>query len=164
MSIKGNWSWIINTRLNLLFSLDLPSPVFGGDDGTSVTLTFEEPPPELPGGDPPRSIAVYVVTFTPQDGGPAQTVSVPAEEGATLTVSGLTPETAYDVSVSAGIETEGQGLETFDLGFAPLAYSTCKCYNYFLSTIWRISRNSLQFVLIQHRMKCSMSKHCILKS
>ena len=102
----------------------MPTPTFDVD-GTSVSLTWPDPPPQLE-GEPQRAIAQYAVTATPQDGGPSETFYVPAEEGAELTLSGLDPETTYDIGVSAVIDTEGQGEETFDLGFPPMSITTCK--------------------------------------
>ena len=84
------------------YFLDLPTPSLDVD-GTSVFLTWDNPPPQLK-GDPPREITQYAVTATPQDGGPSETFYVPAEEGASITVSDLDPETAYDIKVSAVID------------------------------------------------------------
>ena len=75
-------------------------------------------------GDIPREITQYSITATPQDGGPSVTFYVLAEEGASITVSDLDPETAYDIKVSAVIDTEGQGEETFDLGLPSLSITT----------------------------------------
>ena len=100
------------------FSIEMPTLTLGDIGSNTVMITFNDPPPQLP-GEPQRSIKQYEVTFTPQDGGPSKTVIVPAEAGATVEVPGLEPETMYDITTRAVIETEGQGEEMYDLG-APL--------------------------------------------
>ena len=75
-------------------------------------------------GDIPRNITQYAVTLTPQDGGLPITVFVPAEPGASIEVTGLTPETAYDVDVMAVIDTEGQGEVTYNLGIPTITIET----------------------------------------
>ena len=115
----------INDSRDLFFLPELPSPSFTDIGGRSVTLSFDEPPPEL-AGDLERSITQYAVTLTPQDGGDPITVLVPAEAGSEGTVSGLEPETTYDVLVEAVIDTPGQGEETYDLGFTPMTVGTSK--------------------------------------
>ena len=113
-----------------MFLIELPSPSFTDIGGRSVTLSFDESPPEL-AGDLERSITQYAVTLTPQDGGDPITVSVPAEAGAEVTVPGLEPETTYDVEVEAVIDTAGQGEEVFDLGFTPMTVETSMFVFYF---------------------------------
>ena len=102
---------------------ELPAPSFTDIRGRSITVTFDEPPPEL-AGDLVRNITQYSVTLTPQDGGDPITVFVPAEAGGEVTIPGLEPETAYDVLVEAVIDTAGQGEETFDLGFTLMTIET----------------------------------------
>ena len=106
-----------------MFFLELPSPSFADIGGRSITISFDEPPPEL-ADDLGRSITQYAVTLTPQDGGDPITVLVPAEAGSEGIVSGLEPETTYDVLVEGVIDTPGQGEEIFDLGFTPLIIET----------------------------------------
>ncbi len=86
-------------------------------------MSWDAPPPELE-SDPPRMITQYAVTLTPEDGGPSETVYVPAEEGAEVTVPGLTPETVYNVDVGVVIETEGME-EVYDLGIPQQTVETC---------------------------------------
>ena len=106
-----------------MYLLELPSPSFTDIGGRSVTLRFDEPPPEL-AGDLERSITQYAVTLTPQDGGDPITVLVPAEAGSEGTVSGLEPETTYDVLVEPVIDTPGQEEEIYNLGFTPITVET----------------------------------------
>ncbi len=103
---------------------DLPSPTVDDVEGDSFTLNWpEEDPPELM-SDPPRTINEYAVTVTPEDGGPSQTFYVPAEANATLEVTGLDPETPYDIYIDAVIDTEGQGEDVYNLGAVPLNFET----------------------------------------
>ena len=102
----------------------MPSASVGNIGGRSITLNWPDTaPPELQ-GDIPRNITQYAVTLTPQDGGPPITILVPAEPGASLEVTGLTPETAYDVDVMAVIDTEGQGEQTYNLGIPSILIET----------------------------------------
>ncbi len=80
-----------------------------------ITLSWNDPPPSL-SGDIPREITQYAVTVTPQDGGPSQTVYVPAEGGAEYTITGLMPGTAYDIDIEVVIDTDGQGEVEYDIG------------------------------------------------
>ncbi len=76
--------------------------------------------------DPPRNITEYALTFTPEDGGPPETVFIPAEAG-NFTVPGLQPETVYELDIAPVIVTEGQtepGI--YNLGQPPLDLETCK--------------------------------------
>ena len=98
--------------------------------GRSVTLGFDDPPPELT-GEPPRSVTQYAVTLTPQDGSPPITVFVSAEASTNYTVLGLKPETSYDVEVGVVIDTEGQGEETYDLGVPKFSIETSKFLKFF---------------------------------
>ena len=109
----------------ILYVPELPSPSFIDVGDRSITLTFEAPPPAL-AGDLDRNITQYAVTLTPQDGGDPITVFVPAEAGSEVTVSGLEPETIYDVKIEAVIDTAGQGEETYDVGFTPMSVETSK--------------------------------------
>ena len=104
---------------------DLPPPSLGDIGSRSVTLNWDEPPPEL-AGDLVRNITQYAITLTPQDGGDPITVFAPAEAGSSLEVTGLKPETAYDIEVMAVINTDGQGEETYDLGIPILTIETSK--------------------------------------
>ena len=90
-----------------------------------MTLNWDEPPPVL-SGDLPRNITQYAVTLTPRDGGPPMTTFAPAEAGTSLEVTGLKPETEYDIEVMTVINTEGQGEETYDLGSSVLTIETSK--------------------------------------
>ncbi|XP_072042793.1 uncharacterized protein [Amphiura filiformis] len=104
--------------------VDLPSPYVANVEGISVTLNWAEPPPALE-SNPPRNITHYAVTLTPQDGGPSQTVYVPAEAGTTYTITELTPSTMYNIETRVVIETEGQGEpELYDLGIPPQVFVT----------------------------------------
>ncbi|XP_072031301.1 uncharacterized protein [Amphiura filiformis] len=103
--------------------VDLPSPSFVNIEEMSFTLIWDEPPPELT-GDNQRQITQYAVTVTPQDGGPSQTVYVPAEEGSEYTITGLTPGTTYDVYIGAVINTDGQGELVYGIGTSPQSVNT----------------------------------------
>ena len=106
-------------------SPDLPPPSLGEVGARSITLNWDEPPPELT-SELPRNITQFAVTLTPRDGGDPITVYTPAEAGTSLDVPGLTPETEYDIEVMAVIDTEGQGEETYDLGIPILTVNTGK--------------------------------------
>ncbi|XP_072032689.1 uncharacterized protein [Amphiura filiformis] len=113
-----------NSDEDQICDVELPSPSVGDIGGRSVTLSWDEPPPALE-SNPARNIAQYAVTLTPQDGGPSQTVYVPAEAGTNYTITGLTPETMYDIETRAVIETEGQEEpESYDLGIPPITVET----------------------------------------
>ncbi|XP_072042702.1 uncharacterized protein [Amphiura filiformis] len=104
--------------------VDLPSPSIAIVEGISVTLTWDEPPPALE-SNPPRNITHYAVTLTPRDGGPSQTVYIPAEAGTNYTITGLTPSTMYDIETHVVIATEGQGEpEPYDLGIPTQVFIT----------------------------------------
>ena len=75
-------------------------------------------------GELRRNITQYEVTLIPQDGGDPITVYAPAEAGTAIEVSGLTPETQYDIQIRAVIETEGQGEESYDLGIPRMTIET----------------------------------------
>ena len=108
------------------FISEIPSPSVGDIGGRSITLNWPNtPPPELQ-GDIPRNITKYAVTLTPQDGGLPITVFAPAEPGASLEVTGLTPETTYDVDIMTVIDTEGQGEEIYDLKIPTMTVETGK--------------------------------------
>ncbi len=125
----NHFKYVILTHLYLFQTinphlLELPSPTVDDIGPNSFTLNWpEEDPPELM-SDPPRTINEYAVTVTPEDGGPSQTFYVPAESNATLEVTGLDPETEYDVDIGAVIDTEGQGENVYDLGVPPLNVET----------------------------------------
>ena len=97
----------------------MQSPSVAGINESSITLRWNEPPPEVP-RNPQRNITQYVVTVSPQDGGDAQVVLVPAEAGAEYIIAGLQPVTPYDINVNVVINTEGQGDKTYDIGVLPL--------------------------------------------
>ena len=92
---------------------------------SSITLQWNEPPPAIP-GNPPRYVSQYAVTYSPHDGGNSHVVLVPAETGAEYNITGLLPETLYDIGVDAVINTNGQGEHTYDLGVRLLTVSTGK--------------------------------------
>ena len=73
-----------------------------------------------------RNISQYAITLTPKDGGDPITVFAPAEAGTSLEVTGLKPETDYDIDIMAVIDTEGQGEETYDLRIPKLTIKTSK--------------------------------------
>ena len=102
-------------KFYLFFILEIPTPSIEDIGDRSISLNWDEPPPELL-SDPPRNITQYAVTLTPQDGGPSVSVFVPAEAGTNYEVTGLKPEAAYDIEVLPVIFTEGQGEATFDMG------------------------------------------------
>ena len=109
---------------------DQPSPSVTDIGGRSITISFDEPPPEL-AGDIDRSITQYAVTLTPQDGGDPITVLVPAEAGSEVTIPGLKPETTYEVLVETVIDTAGQGEEIYSLGAVPFTIETSELLFYF---------------------------------
>ncbi|XP_072042791.1 uncharacterized protein [Amphiura filiformis] len=112
-----------NSDETKICDLDLPLPSVTVV-GISVTLSWNEPPPAL-GSNPTRNITHYAVTLTPQDGGPSQTVYVPAEAGTNYTISELTPSTMYNIETHAVIATEGQGEpEPYDLGIPTQVFET----------------------------------------
>ena len=92
---------------------------------TSITLQWNEPPPEL-WGNPQRNITRYAVTYSVHDNGNSQVVFVPAEAGAEYTILDLQPETLYDIGVNAVINTDGQGEHPYDLRVQVLTVSTGK--------------------------------------
>ncbi len=110
--------------------LDLPTPSLSNIEDMSLTLRWDEKPPEL-SGNPQRQITEYAVTVAPQDGGPSQTVYVPAEEGAEYTITGLMPGTMYSVDVGVVVDTDGQGELTYDIDVPPLNVNTSKAVNHF---------------------------------
>ncbi len=91
----------------------------------NITLSWNDLPPSL-SGDIPREITQYAVTVTPQDGGPSQTVYVPAEEGVEYTVTGLMPGTTYDIDIEVVIDTDGQGEVEYDIGVERQTVTTGK--------------------------------------
>ena len=101
----------------LFFILEIQTPSIDDIGDRTITLNWDEPPPELL-SEPPRNITEYAVTLTPQDGGPSVSVFVPAQAGTSYEVTGLKPETTYDIEVLPVIATEGQGEATFDMGIA----------------------------------------------
>ena len=110
-------SQILLSKLHLIFILEIPTPSIDDIGDRTITLNWDEPPPELL-SEPPRNITQYAVTLTPQDGGPSVSVFVPAQAGISYEVTGLKPETTYDIEVLPIIATEGQGEATFDMGIA----------------------------------------------
>ena len=95
--------------------------------GNSVTLNWDEPPPVLE-SDPPRTITQYEIILTPQDGGEPIIAFAPAEAGSSVEVTGLEPETMYDVEVRPVVETEGAGEEAMNFGRSSLTVTTSKYY------------------------------------
>ena len=108
-----------------LKSVDLLPASVNNVTSKSISLNWDQPPPELT-GDLQRTITQYAVTVTPEDGDPLDTVVVPAEAGTVYTIDNLTPDTAYDIQISVVIDTERQGEETFDIGAPSLSATTCK--------------------------------------
>ena len=119
------------------FIKELPPPSLGDVGARSVILNWDEPPPELT-GDLPRAITQYAVTLTPRDGGSPISTFAPAEAGTSLRVTGLKPETEYDVEVMAVIDTEGQGEETYDLGIPILTIETSKTLKFKIFSIFTL--------------------------
>ena len=91
-----------------------PLSVVAGNK-TSVSLQWNEPPPELT-GNPHRNITQYVVKVSSQDGGDPQIVFVPAEVGVVGIVTGLRLPNTFDIGTKVVINTEGQGEQTYDIG------------------------------------------------
>ena len=81
----------------------------------SITLQWNEPPPDLT-GNPPRNITQYAVTVSPQDGGNPHVQFVPAKAGAVCFITNLQTTMAYDIKVEVVIDTERQGEQTYDIG------------------------------------------------
>ena len=104
-------------KLYLFLIVEIPTPSIEDIGDRTITLYWDEPPPELL-SEPPRNITQYVVTLTSPDGGPSVSVFVPAQAGTSYEVTGLKPETTYDIEVLPVIVTEGQGEATFDMGIA----------------------------------------------
>ena len=129
------------------FSTEMPTLTLGEVGANTVTLSFNDSPPQL-SGEPQRSITQYAVTFTPQDGSPSKTVFVPAEAGATVEVPGLEPETMYDITTRAVIETEGQGEGMYDLG-APLISVLTRKYR----KVWKIGYIVVNITLAMPTLK-----------
>ena len=111
-------------KLYLFFILEIPTPSIDDIGDRTITLNWDEPPPELL-SEPPRNITQYAVTLTPQDGGSSISVFVPAQASTSYEVTGLKPETSYDIDVFPVIDTKGQGEATFDMGIA-LSVQTSK--------------------------------------
>ncbi|XP_072042708.1 tenascin-R-like isoform X1 [Amphiura filiformis] len=102
--------------------VEIPSPSVANVGAVFVTLSWEEPPPALE-SNPPRNITHYAVTLTSQDDGHSQTVYVPA--GTNYTITGLRPETMYDIETLVVIKTEGQGEpEPYDFGIPQVNFTT----------------------------------------
>ena len=95
--------------------MDIQPPSVVAFNMTSVSLQWNEPPPELT-GNPHRNITQYVVTVSPQDGGDAKVVFVPAEAGVVGMVTGLRLPNTFDIGIEVVIDTEGQGEQTYDIG------------------------------------------------
>ncbi|XP_072042464.1 uncharacterized protein [Amphiura filiformis] len=113
-----------NSDETQICDVDLPSPYITNVGGMFVTLSWDEPPPALE-SNPSRNITYYAVTFTPQDGGSSQTLYVPAEAGTNYTITGLEPETMYNIDTRVVIETEGQEEpEPYDLGIPSQVFET----------------------------------------
>lgn len=104
---------------------DIPPPSISEIAGRSITVNWDEPPPEL-AGDLTRNITQYAITLTPQDGGPPQTFTVPAEAGTEYELTGLMPETMYEIQIDAVINTDGQGEEVYDIGIPQINIETSK--------------------------------------
>ena len=107
--------------------LDFQSPSVANLNETSVTLQWNEPPPEMT-GYPQRNITQYAVSISSQDGGEQEVALVPAEAGSNTvyTATDLQPATIYDIEFNVVIDTEGQGERTYDLGISSLIVSTRK--------------------------------------
>ncbi len=119
----------------------MPSPNVTDIGARSISLNWDEPPPELQ-SDPPRQITYYAVTATPQDGGDPVTVYVPATPGEDHEIPGLNPETPYDINIAAVVETEGQDEPgIYDFGLAPMAIETSKLLLCLLLSIFQSDRS-----------------------
>ena len=110
---------------------EIPPPSVSDIAGRSITVNWDEPPPEL-AGDLKRNITQYAITLTPQDGGPPQTFSVPAEAGTEYELTGLMPETTYELQINAVINTDGQGEEIYDIGIPQINVDTGEIIKEFL--------------------------------
>ena len=106
----------------------MPTPTIVAVDETSITLQWNEPPPEL-AGNPHRNITQYAVTIIPQDGGESQVVFVRAEEDTFYNVTSLHLATIYDIKVHVVIDTERQGEQTYDIGPPVFSVTTTRAYN-----------------------------------
>ena len=104
----------------------------------SITLNWVEPPPALT-GNLQRAITQYAVTVVSEDDTPLYPVFIPAEAGIGFTFYNLEPGTAYDIHISAVIDTENQGEVTFDIGEPSLSSTTCKEYWYKLMGLKTVS-------------------------
>ena len=101
----------------------MQSPSVAAVNDTSITLQWNDPPPELT-GYPKRNITHYAITVTPKDGGDSQVAFVPAEAGAVYTVAGLHWGSTYDIDVNVFIDTEGQGGQVYDMGISLITVNT----------------------------------------
>ena len=104
---------------------DFQSPSVASVNETSITLQWNELPPELT-GNPQRNITQYAVTISSQDGRHQEDVFIPAEDIAVYNFRSLQPATTYNIKVNIVIDTAGQGEQTYDIGVSPLIVTTCE--------------------------------------
>ena len=102
---------------------DIQAPSVANIDVWSFSLQWNGSPPELT-GNPPRNITQYAVTVSQQDSEDPQIVYVPAVTDASCVVTGLQPETKYDIQTSVVIDTDGQGEQTHELGIHLITVNT----------------------------------------
>ena len=98
----------------MLFFSDIHSPSVVAANMTSISIQWNDPPPKLL-GSPHRNMTQYAVTVSPQDGTESRIVFLPAE-ARVFVIAGLHLPNTFDIETEVVIDTEGQGVQTYDIG------------------------------------------------